>query len=336
MTTKFFTWLSRAEFILRFRSARTGLILLGIVFGLSIAPAIAGERGKTCSARLPDGHLTARVKGYDIDLGIFSIFVLPEESVRIEPSKKALVSSDIGTVVEQSDGTWDWTGPSDPGIGRIEIRAGSEVLVVQVFVLWPASAVRQGAIEGYRIDDYPKNPYRGLDVYLPPHGFIRLDEAAAEVKLTPMFSVGQFVSKQKSGWPKFLVLREELLLKLHTIAAILDRAGINSCGIVIMSGFRTPYYNRLIGNGRYSRHTYGGAADVFIDINPRDGRMDDLNGDGRVNKADAAVLYDLIDEQIGARGRDRFKGGLGEYGSNAAHGPFIHIDARGYRARWGR
>ena len=27
-------------------------------------------------------------------------------------------------------------------------------------------------------------------------------------------------------------------------------------------------------------------------------------------------------------------GGLGAYGSTAAHGPFVHVDTRGHRARW--
>jgi hypothetical protein len=29
-----------------------------------------------------------------------------------------------------------------------------------------------------------------------------------------------------------------------------------------------------------------------------------------------------------------FAGGLGVYPANRAHGPFIHVDVRGYRARW--
>ena len=32
----------------------------------------------------------------------------------------------------------------------------------------------------------------------------------------------------------------------------------------IMSGYRTPYYNGAIGNVRYSRHVWGGAADIFF------------------------------------------------------------------------
>jgi hypothetical protein len=27
-------------------------------------------------------------------------------------------------------------------------------------------------------------------------------------------------------------------------------------------------------------------------------------------------------------------GGCGIYPGNGAHGPFVHVDARGYRARW--
>lgn len=36
----------------------------------------------------------------------------------------------------------------------------------------------------------------------------------------------------------------------------------------VMSGYRTPYYNKAIGNVRYSRHLWGDAADIFIDENP--------------------------------------------------------------------
>ncbi|WP_268235731.1 hypothetical protein [Aquisalinus flavus] len=30
------------------------------------------------------------------------------------------------------------------------------------------------------------------------------------------------------------------------------------------------------------------------------------------------------------------RGEIGEYGANAAHGPFVHVDTRGVPARWGR
>jgi uncharacterized protein YcbK (DUF882 family) len=102
-----------------------------------------------------------------------------------------------------------------------------------------------------------------------------------------------------------------------------------------MSGYRTPYYNHAIGNVKYSRHLWGGAADIFIDVAPADGVMDDLDGDGTVDVRDAHVLYELVDTMYGSPLYEPFVGGLGAYRTTPAHGPFIHVDARGFRARWG-
>jgi len=63
--------------------------------------------------------------------------------------------------------------------------------------------------------------------------------------------------------------------------------------------------------------------------------MDDLNGDGNIDYKDALVLYDLIDGLSGEENYRVFIGGLGWYKKNHIHGPFVHIDVRGFRARWG-
>ena len=84
----------------------------------------------------------------------------------------------------------------------------------------------------------------------------------------------------------------------------------------------------------YSRHLWGDASDIFIDQDPRDGIMDDLNKDGRINIDDAMVLYEIIDELCGESWFEPFTGGLGKYGPNHLHGPFVHVDVRGCKARW--
>jgi uncharacterized protein YcbK (DUF882 family) len=103
-----------------------------------------------------------------------------------------------------------------------------------------------------------------------------------------------------------------------------------------MSGFRTPQYNRLgVGEGgraAKSRHQYGDAADVFVDNNG-DRRMDDLNRDGRTDAADGRVILAAV-ERV-ERQYPELVGGAGLYSATSAHGPFVHIDARGTRARWG-
>jgi len=90
----------------------------------------------------------------------------------------------------------------------------------------------------------------------------------------------------------------------------------------------------MLGNVKYSQHQYGLAADIYIDEMPPDGIMDDLNLDGQIDYNDATMIYDIIDEMSYERWYRTFLGGLGKYEKNHNHGPFIHIDIRGYRARW--
>jgi hypothetical protein len=76
---------------------------------------------------------------------------------------------------------------------------------------------------------------------------------------------------------------------------------------------------------------FGDAADIFID-NDGDGGMDDLNHDGRVNIGDARVIEQAVNRV--EREHPELTGGTGVYVACCGHGPFIHIDTRGYRARW--
>jgi len=224
-----------------------------------------------------------------------------------------------------------------PGLEVLEIRnsQSGEVCIINVFTMVPATRVdRKGRLNGYRIGSYPDQPLRGLDIYLPPTGFVELTRENFNTPVSPNFTLGQFVAKQVSDFPKYLVLRSSLILKLENILTTLNQEGHPTDGFVIMSGYRTPFYNRAIGNVQYSRHVWGGAADFYIDEAPADGRMDDLNKDGRINRADARWLATFINSmsQRGAFG-PRI-GGIGVYGSNSAHGPFVHVDVRGSRARW--
>ena len=59
--------------------------------------------------------------------------------------------------------------------------------------------------------------------------------------------------------------------------------------------------------------------------------MDDLNHDGKVDIEDARYLVSLIENspELAAD-----KGGLAAYGGTLTHGPFVHIDVRGMKARW--
>lgn len=226
--------------------------------------------------------------------------------------------------------------PPRPGTHRLELsdRTSGSRMTLNVFVMWQHDGSRSDSLNGYRIGQYPRDPFRGLAVYEPPEAFIEVTRENAGMAVSPNFRLGQFVCKQSSGWPKYVVLRPQLLQKLETVLEALAAAKPQVSGLTVMSGYRTPAYNKAIGNGAYSRHVWGGAADVFVDDNG-DGVMDDLNGDGEVSRADSEWLARFVDS-LERKGRfsEELIGGIGTYGSTASHGPFVHVDARGYQARW--
>lgn len=286
------------------------------------------------SARLDDPVM---INGHVVPYPVFAIFVMPGS-----PISAGFVDSTGGATMtfdgrDVGAGNPDLVAPDEPGLSVLELRNAvtGEIARIHVFTMVPASKVgKDGRLNGYRIDHYPMQPLRGLDIYLPPKGFVEVTEDNAAAKVSPNFTLGEFVSKQASGYPKYVVLRSSLLLKLENILASLNNAGHPADRLVIMSGYRTPFYNRSIGNVQYSRHVWGGAADVYVDDNPRDGRMDDMNGDGRIDRNDAKWFANFVDEMSRKGAFGPRIGGLGVYGTTSAHGPFIHVDVRGTRARW--
>jgi hypothetical protein len=203
--------------------------------------------------------------------------------------------------------------------------------------LVPFSEKKKGMIGAYRMGTWPVE--RGMaahEGYGNPAGFIRVTPQNQGFRVSPHFMLGDFLTKdQKSVWPKYLVLREALVDKLELVIGALNRGGVKADRMSVMSGFRTPQYNdRGVGAGgrsEVSRHQYGDAADVFVDSD-YDGGMDDLNRDGRVDTGDAAFLATFV-EQV-EKEFPELTGGIGIYPATSAHGPFVHIDVRGVKARW--
>lgn len=305
------------------------LWLLALLLWLAAPVATAWD-----SSRLA---VPVTVNGQSVPYPIYSIFVMPGSVISIgHAGPAAELSMTIGGRPHKaSDG--ELRASIRPGLEVLEIRnvRTGETCRVNVFTLVPAHRLDgNGMLNGYRMGKYPLEPLRGLDIYLAPLGFVEVTEDNVDTQLSPNFHLREFVTKQASDYPKYLLLRSTLLLKLENILATLNRAGHPTSDLVIMSGYRTPHYNRAIGNVPYSRHVYGGAADFYIDENPADGVMDDLNGDGRLDEEDARWLANFIDAMSHRGDFGPRIGGIGIYGSTSAHGPFVHVDVRGTRARW--
>ncbi len=245
--------------------------------------------------------------------------------------------AETGRITAPEVNRWHWDAPEKPGMYPVRItETGSgRTMTFHVFVLVPYERVKNSYLDGYRIGRYPDKPLKEMAIYLPPIGFVRVTPENLDTPVSPHFTLGQFLCKQDGGYPKYLVLRTRLLLKLELILERVNAAGYACSTFHVMSGYRTPWYNAALKDAPYSRHMWGGAADIYIDENPRDKWMDDLNRDGRIDLDDAKILYNIIDGLYGEDEYQPLMGGLARYRKTAAHGPFVHVDVRGFRARWG-
>lgn len=260
----------------------------------------------------------------------FATYVLPNEHLGLcvlaDDPADFQITAEVGEIDFIDDCRWIWTADSEPGVSQINVLRDNEILIsLHVFTMLPAADVSVASI-----GEYPE-PIEDSPIYLPPDGFIRFTQDMANVPVSPNFVLGQFITDTTGGYPKYLVLRERLLLKLEALLERLNERGINAESLSVLAAYMTPAYNRGIGGGQHSRHIYGGAATVIVDRDA-DGRMDDLDGNGVVDNRDGRVLFDLIDELYSEPGKEYLRGGLFLY--NTEIGPSVMLDARGFRKRW--
>jgi hypothetical protein len=250
-----------------------------------------------------------------------------------------------GTVTTFSSGTaaestTALVAPAKPGIWNLALKVGDAIKPLagfNVITLHPASETKGGRLGLYYIGNWPaaRKGQPGVN-YNPPSGFIEVTQQNENTQVSEHFKLRDFLPHdQQNVWPKYIVLDMHMIDKDELVLEDLRQHGINPAGVRVMSGFRTPQYNAGGGDPRgraaLSRHMYGDANDIFID-NDGNGSMDDLNHDGRVNIADAKVMCDAANRV--ERAHPSLIGGCGIYSGTSAHGPFTHIDTRGYPARW--
>ena len=297
--------------------------------------------GAATSARADDvpagERLRARGLTYPYDEG--AIFAMPGEKIPLAVTAPATrlysIDAPLGALISTGPNKWTWEAPVKPGVYSLKLKnpAGSTVADFSAFVMVPSGAVRSGILNGFQIGHYPQTPLKGNAIYAPPKAFIEVTKENEDTKVSPSFRVKHFLTKQKSGYPKYLVLDERLIYLLEAIGADLEDRGWDADDISIMSGYRTPFYNKQLDDTKYSLHQWGRASDIFLDKDGN-GVMDDFNKDKVVTKADAVALANVLERLAKSPELSSFIGGIGIYGANAAHGPFVHVDTRPWRARW--
>ena len=248
-----------------------------------------------------------------------------------------------GTEVRIASGradTGSTTAPARAGIWRLALKVGSALKPVtdlSVITMRPFSEKQRGRIGLYYIGSWPGEKRRNVRTnYANPSGFIEVTAQNEGTYVSEHFRLRDFITHDQAGvWPKYLVLELKLVDKLELVLSDLASRGYDVSGVTVLSGFRTPQYNTGGGDPRgraaLSRHMYGDAADIYIDRD-HNGWMDDLNHDRRVSIRDAQVILAAVDRV--EREHPELVGGAGVYVASGGHGPFIHIDTRGFRSRW--
>jgi hypothetical protein len=300
------------------------------------------DRTSADDAAFSDGKAGFSVKVGDetIPYEVFGVFVMPSETVNITAAldgggPAAELTAGAGSIRRIGPAAWTWTAPETSGLLELVVGPsdGHEKIRLNVFVMVPFDHTSE-TLNGYRIGHYEEKPLRGERAWIRPDGFIEVTPEILDTPVSPHFTIGQFLCKQAGEFPKYVVVRERLLLKLEMLLQQVNGMGYRTNTLHVMSGFRTPWYNRAIGNTTtYSQHLYGSAADVYVDADD-DSYMDDLTGDDAVTRGDAVRMASIIETHRNEDWYRPFIGGLGIYSPASHRGPFIHVDVRGSLARW--
>ena len=221
--------------------------------------------------------------------------------------------------------------PQAPGMYHLALlRDGQRRVMSQmtVAVLVPFAEKLGASLNGYKMGTYLAERLGGH--HDAPEGFIEVGPKDVDLAVTTHLRVSDFLTHDgQSSWPRYVALEPKLLDKLELVIAQVrrmqgrDSTDSGSLALDVHSGFRTPSHNRGVKrSARDSRHQYGDAADVAIDA----------NFDGRFTVADSrlvALAVEMVEQD-----HPELRGGMGVYTSRRYSTPYVHIDARGKRARW--
>ncbi len=219
--------------------------------------------------------------------------------------------------------------PSRPGFFRLALVRGKQRRIIDgltLAVLVPFEEKHGTMLRGYRIGTYLGEKLGGGQQ--PPDGFLEITERDVDLPISKHLKVSDFLNHDdQKGWPRYAAVSPRLLDKIELVVSEITRwhgsEARLTLSVDVKSGFRAPDHNaRIKSAARDSQHQYGDAADVAIDA----------NGDGKYTAMDTRMVGLAV--EIVELKHPGLVGGLGIYTSGHTRTTYVHIDARGRRARW--
>ena len=234
----------------------------------------------------------------------------------------------------------------------IPVEAGSAtVLLLPTVAFDPAG---DGLLGGENIGIYPNpldpnapTPVQSrTKLYEAPRAFYHLSPKSRGARVSEYFRLGDLIppvlSDQETLDPHFAVISPRILTFIAALETTWKEAGNNPAHLAVIRGYVSPTVRaRLEQRGTkistFSRHLYGDAIALVADDTRKLGeanrtpKMTDLNKDGKVDKADAEVLAEVVKRTMDST---KTFGGLGTavYSSPLANNgtPYVQFDLRGY------
>ena len=344
MTVKPLSRYAQLRAILTREGARWGTFVLAVVGAAGVVqyyrpPATIGLAPFVASRRTALPRAEPALNAFGKSGAVQMRFALPGESVhyplqvRDNPSELSyswvrLTDGALADSVRALTGA-SIRAPQEPGMYQLALENGGLRRVLQgvtVAVLVPFEEKRGSDIEGYRIGTFLAERL-GSSEKERPAGFVKISESDAQLPITKHLRLGDFLTRDgQTQWPRYAAISPLVLDKLElVVASIAELRGGDArvrVELNVHSAFRTPAYNGYNRFSRDSRHQYGDAIDVAIDA----------NGDGRLSASDTwlvARAVDRVEEE-----NPELMGGMGVYTSEKYNQPYVHIDARGKKARW--
>lgn len=326
---------------LRRRFAAVGVAISGAVGALQFLPAPKAGVPGPFTRLVASPAATASPDAFGRSGAVRTLFALPGAAIQFPLTvtnprglRYRWISMDgrtaNGSLVPLEGGRPE--APTAPGFYWLAVT-GSDSGAVESIVEAPVMAVMApftakvgGVLNGYRIGTYVSERLRADDGV--PEGFVEVWPEMLDLQVSANLRLADFIThdaRQEAVWPKYVALSPRLLDKLELVIAEVGRTRPpdRPLAVAVHSGFRTPAYNARVDRAaRDSRHQHGDAVDVAIDA----------NGDGRLTAADGQLVAKAV-EQV-ERAHPDLSGGLGLYVSRRYRTPYVHIDARGARARW--
>jgi hypothetical protein len=262
----------------------------------------------------------------------YSIVAMPGETLTLRLADGGEDASWVfegGSPARASGSSVVWTAPRSHGVLSMDVETADASCAFSVILPVDSRRWRTESLNSFPIGSYGDGNDRSA---LPSH-FVELTAGNSGTRLSTHMSLGEFLGHIEGAYPQYMALDMRLIDKIETGLRMMSEEHLCPLDVAIISGFRTPVYNRRIGNETdRSLHLYGGAADIWVESFPPNGLMDDVDRNKRVDVFDGEFVVETFRtaEALGLCS----VGGISAYRWTSTHGPFVHVDVRGSQASW--